>query len=106
MAATNSVSVTNTAWTAIVAGSHCKDIRVTENRGASGFPNGDFLVCKTPSPDGFSLVQPPASPNTVRIQSGAHYTFPGKFAKGQAVGYIEMVAAVTTTFDVDEGVQQ
>lgn len=103
MAATTQISVSQAAWTAVIARSNCKDIRVTENRGASGFPNSDFLINKTPAVDSVGVTSPPASPTTNRIQAGAQYTFPGRFFPGQIAGYVQMVANVSTTFDQDEG---
>ena len=105
MAATGSVSVSNAAWTAVTAQSHCRNVRVTENRGATGYPNGDFLVNKTVAGDKVGIAAPPSSPISVRIQGGASYIFncpQGKFNAGQIVGYIQMVNTVSTTFDQDE----
>jgi len=106
MAATGSLSVSQAAWSAVIADSYCRNIRVTENRGVSGFPNGDFLICKTPSLDRIGVsTPPPVSPKTVRVQAGAQYTFNapnGKFSPGQTAGFIQMINSVSTTFDKDE----
>jgi hypothetical protein len=102
VAATFQVSVTNIAWTAITAQSQCAEIALKENRGASGWPNGDFLVAKTLSPDKFSIVTPPGSPVSCRKQAGGEYLCRGKFYPGQIICYLQMIASVTTTFDQDE----
>jgi hypothetical protein len=106
MAATGpQLSVSGSAWTAVTAISFCSSIRITENRGVSGFPNGDFLINKYPSGDKVGVSPPPSSPNTARIQGGAQYTFEaptGFFSPGQIAGYIKMVAVVSTEFDQDE----
>lgn len=103
------LSVSQAAWTAVTASSYCNKIRVTENRGASGYPNGDFLVNKTPALDKNSIQTPPASgANSVRIQSGAQYIFEAPrsgYSPDVIVGYIKMVGAVSTTFDQDESTQ-
>jgi len=103
MAATGTVSVSQNAWTAIKALSYCHNIRITENRGASGYPNGDFLIAKPVGMDPGGIGGQPSS--GARIQSGASYTFnapQGKFNIGQIVGYVQMVPNVTTSFDLDE----
>jgi hypothetical protein len=102
VAITFQVSVTNTAWTAIIAQSQCTEIALKENRGVSGWPNGDFLVAKTLSPDKFNIILPPGSPTSNRKQSGGEYLCRGKFYPNQVVCYLQMVSAITTTFDQDE----
>lgn len=103
MAATGTITVNHAAWAAITALSYCHNIRITENRGASGYPNGDFLVAKPVGMDPGGIGGQPSS--GVRIQAGASYTFnapQGKFNPGQIVGYVQMVNSVTTSFDLDE----
>lgn len=93
MAKTSNITVNAAGYTAVIANSTCKFIRINENRGASGFPNGDFLIAKPTNAD-----------TPVRIGSGASYTFqsgPSFFIVGQTVGYVKMVAG-STTFDQDE----
>jgi hypothetical protein len=93
VSATSQISVTNSAATAVVAQSLCKNIRVTENRAVANYPTTDFLVLK-----------PGPSAVAVRLQSGAHYTFSaviGWFHTGDIVGYLKTVNG-TTTFDQDE----
>lgn len=105
MPATGTLTVTQAAWTEVKALSFCNQIRVTENRGASGFPNGDFLVLKNPSPNKLDVTTPPPSNTPARIQSGAQYTFVGRFAPGTTAGHLQMVGAITTAFDQDESSQ-
>ena len=103
MAATGTLTVNQAAWAAIKALSFCHNIRITENRGASGYPNGDFLVAKPVGMDNTGIGTQPSS--GARIQSGASYTFnapQGRFNPGQIVGYVQMVPNVTTQFDLDE----
>jgi hypothetical protein len=102
VAATFQVTVTQIAWTAIVAQSQCTEVALKENRGASGWPNGDFLVAKTLSPDKFSIITPTGSPVSCRKQSGGEYLCRGRFYPGQIVCYLQMVNSITTTFDQDE----
>lgn len=67
---------------------------MTENRGIAGWPNGDFQVVK-----GFIFNTP------VRIQGGARYPFTkvsGDYQPGETVGWVQMINAISTTFDQDE----
>lgn len=94
MAHTSQIPVTAAAATAIVANTPCRSVRITENRGVSGWATVDFYIYK---PDLNSLP--------VRIQAGAQYTFvsdSGNFQIGDIAGYVQMVTTRTTTFDQDE----
>lgn len=94
MANTSQIPVTSVTPTAIIANSPCRNVRISENRGVSGWATVDFYIYKP------SLVVTP-----VRIQAGAQYLFnsySGNFQIGDIVGYVQMVSSRTTTFDQDE----
>lgn len=93
MAFTYQISPTDAAILAVIAQSYCRHIRITENRGVSGWPTSDFLISK-----------PLATNVAVRIEAGAQYTFTSmesSYGPGTVVGYIKMVTG-STTFDQDE----
>lgn len=79
----------------------CKNVRIMENSGVSGWPTTDFLIAK-----------PLSSSTAVRIPGGSAYTFTAAsqnpanpeaswFPPGWIVGYVKAVAG-STTFDQDE----
>lgn len=94
MSATGQITVSNVSQTAVKALSVCKTIWVTENRGVAGWPNGDYLVFKGA-----------VTNSSNRIQGGARYPFTkvqGTYQPGETVGWLQMVNAISTTFDQDE----
>ena len=93
MAATGNFTANSTGYSAITALSFCRNLRIAENCGVTGWPTTDLLIAK-----------PTSSATPVRIPAGQSYTFNSPatfFSLGQIVGYVKTVSG-STTIDQDE----
>jgi hypothetical protein len=103
MAATSQITVNAAGFTAVTVQNTlgCKNVRIMENPGISGWPTSDFLIAK-----------PLSTSTPVRIPAGSAYTFSAAsqnaanpasswLAPGSIVGYVKLVSG-SSTFDQDE----
>lgn len=93
MGATQLITVSNTAWTVILAQSDCRQVTIGEDASVNKMPTTDWLIAK------------PGTSNTPRRIAGSptvSYTFVGPFTRGSIVGYVQIVKVGSTSFYQDE----
>jgi hypothetical protein len=95
MASTRKITVTNAAAVPITVLRPCTRVMIGEDASVAGYPTSPFL-----------LQKPTQSDAQIEFPAGAYYNFfadRGGFASGNIIGYVQLPAAGSTTFFIDEG---